>query len=116
MIFVGNLPRDATLVELEKILGRENLRVRCSSHRGERKDKSEYHCILVNTESDLVGQKLIGQIDGLKLGDNNLVARRYIDREISGDWQGENRRIKQLSLDFQDNLADINNWGRSAAK
>ena len=39
LVFIGNLPRAATLVELEKILGRENLKVRCSSHRGERKTK-----------------------------------------------------------------------------
>jgi hypothetical protein len=102
LIFIGNLPRNVTLVELEKILGRENLRVRCSTHSGKRKDKSEYHCILVNTESDDVGRKLIEQIDGLKLADNNLVARRYIDRESSRDWQGENRRIKQLDLEFSE--------------
>ncbi len=102
LIFIGNLPRDATLAELEKILGRENFRVRCSSHHGQRKDQSEYHCILVNTESDDVGRKLIGQIEGLKLGDNILVARRYIDRETARNWPGENRRIKQLSLSFQE--------------
>ena len=100
LILIENLPRTATLAELEKILGRENLRVRCSSHRGKRKDKSEYHCILVNTENDNVGRKLIAQIDGLKFTNNILAARRYIDREISGDWQGENRRIKQLDLGF----------------
>ena len=108
LIFIGNLPRNATLVELEKILGRENFRVRYSSHRGKRKDKSEYHCILVNTEIDNVGHKLIEQIDGLKLANNILVARQYIDREISGDWQGENRRIKQLDLDFpEDKISNI---------
>ena len=100
LIFIGNLPGDATLVELEEILGREHLRVRCSFHRGKRKDKTEYHCVLVDTESDDIGRKLIAQVDGLKLGNSNLVSRPYIDREKSGYWQGENRRIKQLDLDF----------------
>lgn len=100
LILIENLPRAATLVEIEKILDRDNLRVRCSSHHGKRRDKSEYHCVLVNTENDSVGRKLIAQIDGLKFASNTLAARRYIEREISRDWQGENRRIKQFDLDF----------------
>ncbi|MFT5505415.1 MAG: hypothetical protein ACI845_001859 [Gammaproteobacteria bacterium] len=98
LILIGNLPRDATLVKLETILGREDLRVRCSSHRGKRKDKSEYHCVLVSTESEEVGHHLIAQMEGLKLGNNKLDARQYIDREEIPHWQGENRRIKQLNL------------------
>jgi hypothetical protein len=100
LIFVENLPRDATLVELEEILGCANLRVRYSSHSGKRKDESEFHCVLVNAESDTVGRKLIEQIDGLELKNNILAARRYIEREKDGQWQGENRRIQQLSLNF----------------
>jgi hypothetical protein len=99
LIYIGNLPRDVTLVELGRILGSDNSKVRGSSHRGQRIDKSEYHCILVNTESDDVGYELIEKIDELTLEDNTLVARRYIDREISSGWQEQNRRLRQLHMD-----------------
>jgi len=115
LIFIENLPGDATLVDLEKILKSEISRMKCSFHRGERKDKSEYHCLLVNTQTDDVGHQLIARINGRKLGDHKLAARQYIDRENPTQWQGENRRIKQLALDFRDNLADINSWKRSAS-
>jgi len=115
LIFIENLPGDATLVELEKILGHNSFRVKYSSHRGKRKDKSEYHCILVNTKTDANGLKLVAKINGQKFGDNRLVARQYIDRDESQQWQGENRRLKQLDLDFQENLADINQWKQSAS-
>lgn len=100
LIYIGNLPRDLTLVELGRVLGDDNLKVRGTTHSGKRIDKTEYHCILVDSETDDDGRKLIEQIDGLKLGNNILVARRYIDRDLSGSWQGENRRIRQLDLDL----------------
>jgi len=115
LIFVENLPGEITLVELEKVLKSKLLKLRCSFHHGERKDKSEYHCILVNTENDEVGHKLITQINGQKLGNQRLAAREYIDREATIQWPGENRRLKQLDLDFQENLADINQWKQSAS-
>jgi hypothetical protein len=108
LMLIGNLPRDVTLVELGRVLDHDNLKVRGSSHHGKRIDKSVYHCILVDTESDGVGHQLIKQIDGLKLGDNILSVRRYIDRAKSSGWQGENRRIKQLNLDFpEENISNI---------
>ena len=103
LIFIENLPRDTTLLELEEILGCEDLRVRYSSHRGKRKDESEFHCVLVNTENNEVGQNLIAQVSGLKLRNNHLIARPYIERGKTGGWQGENRRLQQLSLDFPEN-------------
>lgn len=100
LILIGNLPRDVTLVELGRVLNYNNLKARGSSQQGRRIDNSEYHCILVDTESDNIGHQLIKQIDGLELDSHILIVRRYIDRAKSNRWQGENRRIKQLDLDF----------------
>jgi hypothetical protein len=102
LILIGNLPRDVTLVELGQVLNHNNLKVRGSSQRGKRIDSSEYHCILIDTESNDIGHQLIKKIDGLKLGHNILTVRRYIDRAKTNTWQGENRRIKQLDLDFSE--------------
>lgn len=102
-IFIGNLPADGRLIELEELLGGLSIHSRFEMRIGFDRYSRNYHFFVVYTESDADGQALIERINGVHFGENRLTAREYIrrteDTAHAADWDGTERRINPVTAE-----------------
>ncbi len=96
-VFIGNLPRDVSLVELQELLGDHEMSVDYALHRHEHNDN---HFVLAKANSNSDLESLIQQLHGRKIHNKNIEVRRFINRSGLEDWSGEDRRSYQLDLDI----------------
>lgn len=96
-IFIGNLPANGRLVELEELLGGLSARSRFERRIGSDGFERNYHFFVISTETDADGLALIARINGMLFEGNRLTARQYVQRAKStvpaADWDGIERRI-----------------------
>ena len=96
-VFIGNLPADGKLVELEDLLGGKTVHTRFERRMGRDRFDKDYHYFVVFTDSDNEGHGLIERLNGLVFDGRRISAREYIrraDRHPSvPSWSGEERRI-----------------------
>ncbi|MBC8210906.1 MAG: hypothetical protein H8E21_07535 [Gammaproteobacteria bacterium] len=95
-IFISNLPRDASLLELQHFLGNHEMSIDYSTHR--RNDHSEHHFLLIKTNSHESAGALIKELNGKLFHGIAVEARRFIERKNQQAWDGKERRNQQLNL------------------
>ena len=99
-IFVGNIPGNATLLELQRFLGDHKMSVDYSSHRHGNSTQTDAHFLLIKTNSNESADDLIQELNGKRFRDVPLEARRFIQRQPNPQWKGVDRRSYQLDLDL----------------
>lgn len=96
-VFIGNLPADGKLVELEELLGLQVLHSRFEMRAGRDCFDKSYHYFVIYTDSDDEGWALIKRLNGMKFKANRIIAREFHQRVESnlpaGDWDREERRV-----------------------
>jgi len=96
-VFIGNLPADGKLVELEDLLGGKTVHSRFERRMGRDRFDKHYHYFVVFTDSDQEGYGLIERLNGVVFEGRRIAAREFIrraDRPSSRPaWSGEDRRI-----------------------
>ncbi|MCP3688258.1 MAG: RNA-binding protein [Gammaproteobacteria bacterium] len=95
--FIGNLPGELSLVELQGLLGDHEMSVDYSMHRHEHNDN---HFVLAKASSKEDLESLVSQLHGRKIHNNTVEIRKFINRRELEDWVGEDRRSYQLDLDM----------------
>lgn len=99
-IFVGNLPGEASLLELQHFLGNHEMNVDYSSHSHDKDSHPNTHFLLIKTSSNESADKLISEINGKKFHGVTVEARRFIKRRKKYKWDGQERRGSQMNLDL----------------
>ena len=98
LVFVGNLPRDSPLIELQHFLGNHEMSVDYSAHRHE---KTGSHFLLIKTNSFESADDLISDLNGKSFNSVKIEARKFIKRsKQQQEWAKEDRRNSQLELGF----------------
>ena len=96
-LFIGNLPADGTLVELQDLVGKHVIHTRFERKMGCDRFDRNYHFFILSTESDEEGLALIERLNGSTFHGNELVVRRFIQRSgttaPAPEWDGTERRI-----------------------
>ena len=100
LVFIGNLPGDAPLVDIQQLLDGRDLSVDFSSHRCEEWKRPDYHFVLVKMRDSESLNSLINEIDGQLFHGHVLEARPFIKRKAGSTWDGVERRSHQLALNF----------------
>ena len=99
-IFVGNLPGEARLVELQEFLGNHEMSVDFSTHRHQSIHSKDPHFLLIKTRDNESAKDLIKELNGKKFHNVQIEARRFIRRMHQKQWDGEERRQYQLDLEL----------------
>ncbi len=100
LVFIGNLPGDAPLIEIQQLLHGHHLSVDFTSHRCDEWQSRDYHFVLVKMQDSESLNRLIGEIDGRLFRGHVLEARPFIRRKQQASWDGIERRVHQLALNF----------------
>jgi hypothetical protein len=98
LVYVGNLPGDTTLIELQNFLGNHEMSVDFTAHQHENNDS---HFLLIKTNSFESADDLISELNAKRFNGIKIEARKFIKRsEQAQEWTEEERRISQLEFDF----------------
>ena len=100
LVFIGNLPGDAPLVEIQKLLQGRNVTVDFTSHRCQDWKTRDYHFVLVETYDSESLDSLVEEMNGRLFRGHVLEARPFVKRKGESDWDGIERRVNQLALNF----------------
>jgi len=92
-VFIGNLPADATLLELQELVGDFALRADFRCKQGHDRDGRPYHFFIARTENRSHGMELVARLNGLDFQGLRLAARECMPRQPGKAWPGEERRI-----------------------
>lgn len=96
-IFIGNLPADGKLVELNALLDGLRLHTRFEVFSGKDGFANNYHYFVVQTDNDAQGQALIERLNATQFHNNTLTVREFIRRgkttTARQTWSGKDRRI-----------------------
>lgn len=92
-VFIGNLPGDATLCELDQFLGGLKLSAHTQVCRGVNAHAEDYHYFLVRAKDAQHADALIRRLDGSLFLGRAIEARRFVERKCNEPWPGEERRI-----------------------
>ncbi len=97
-IYIGNLPGEATLIELQEFLGDHAMSVDFSAHR--HPQQSDHHFVLIKAMGDAEADQLVSDLNGKPFKGVRVQARRWVERAEKRAWQGPERRFQQLDLDL----------------
>jgi len=100
LVFIGNLPGSAPLIELQHFLGNHEMSVDYSAHRHDNNDVSDSHFLLIKTNSFESADDLIRDLNGKSFNTVKIEARKFIHRKKQQQWNQVERRTNQLELDF----------------
>ena len=100
-IFVGNLPKKTSVLELRKLIGEVgSARFRVVSGKQKNGRKNCYGHAIIN--SNQTGQAIISRLDGVEFNGSNITARHFLHRSEHNErrsrmvypvgWNGVNRR------------------------
>ncbi len=92
-VFIGNLPAESTFVELQALLGDQEIHTRFEQRMGRDRFDRDYHFLVVHTKSNQAGMVLIEQLNGILFKAQRITARGYIERSNDNRWSGTDRRI-----------------------
>lgn len=92
-VFIGNLPGEATLLELEAFLGGLKLHTDVQHRSGRDISERDYHFFVVNDVNRLDGLALINQFNGRAFHGRIVEAREYYPRRSNTGWDGAERRV-----------------------
>ncbi len=92
-VFIGNLPPQATLLELMRLLeGFELKPPDFQCHEGRDRNDRNYHYFVARAPSG-DGRALIARLNGQVFQGNTIEAREYLRRAPCEEWTGEERRL-----------------------
>ncbi len=100
LVFIGNLPGNSPLIELQHFLGNHEMSVDYSTHRHEDNDMDDSHFLLIKTNSFESAEDLIQDLNGKSFNSVKIEARNFICRKKQQEWSHVERRTSQLELDF----------------
>jgi hypothetical protein len=92
-IFIGNLPGEATLAELQAFLGDLKLHSDVHHCNGRNHADDDYHFFVIQAVEPDRAFALIEQFNGRVFHGRTVEAREYIRRKRQGAWKGMERRI-----------------------
>ena len=95
-LFIGNLPGNATLAELNELLGGIKLHADVQVCKGRDQKALDYHYFIARTINDKAGQQLISRFNGELFHGRTIVVRQFIERKCDEPWEGPERRINQV--------------------
>ncbi len=84
-VFIGNLPGQATLVELKQFLGQIDLRAGFNCCRGRDNSQQSYYFFIAVTQDSEEGWRLIQQLDGRCFLDKRIIARPFHERKSTNE-------------------------------
>lgn len=99
-VFIGNIPGEATLLEIQKFLGNHEMSLNYSALRPHQHPELNSHCLLIKTNSHESADGLIAELNGKVFKEREIVARRYVERKSRQPYHGVDRRQKQLDLNL----------------
>ncbi len=100
LVFIGNLPGETPLLDIQRLLDGRNLSVDFTSHRCDDWKTRDYHFVLVKMRDAESLNSLISEIDGKLFHGHILEARPFVKRKTQSTWNGIERRSHQLALNF----------------
>lgn len=92
-VFIGNLPGEATLVELHAFLDGVRLTAELDHLKGIDEDRRDYHYFIARVSSDKDAKEVINKFDGREFRGRKIRAREYVERSESGTWTKHERRL-----------------------
>ena len=96
-VFIGNLPANGRLIDLEEILGGQSLHSRFELRTGKDCFDRDYHYFVVFDQSAGEAKALIEALNERDFKGNQLTAREFVRREECNspaeDWNREERRV-----------------------
>ena len=92
-IFIGNLPGEATIAELQAFLGDLKLHSDVQHCNGRDRFENGYHYFVVKDLPEARGRTVINRFDGATFHGRKVVAREYVCRQQAATWDGPDRRI-----------------------
>ncbi|NEV61085.1 RNA-binding protein [Thiorhodococcus minor] len=95
-IFIGNLPGQATIVELTGFLEGVALKPDYHCYEGRDKDNRNYHYFVARAASRADGLALIARLNGQLFGGRPIEAREYHRRAPCSEWPGAERRVNAM--------------------
>lgn len=102
-VFIGNLPANGSLIELEELMGGVPLHSRFERRTGSDCFDKHFHFFVVYTDSAEEGWALIERLNGKIFGGTRITAREFIKRADSSmpaaDWDREERRINPATVE-----------------
>jgi hypothetical protein len=79
-IYIGNLPKQVTLLDLKIFLGNVELQANCKQQAGIDSKAEHYFFIIAKTESAQQGEELIKNFNGKTFSGKSIIVRELIDR------------------------------------
>ena len=96
-VYIGKLPVNGSLIELEDLMGEIPLHSRYERRIGQDESDKDFHYFVIHTESAEEGWDLIERLNGSSYQGLRITAREYIERSASrvpaADWDREERRV-----------------------
>jgi hypothetical protein len=92
-LFVGNLPGEATLMDLQTFVGDFELRADFQRCQGRDARDRTYHFFIVHATSRKEGLALLKRLNGQEFSGRRVIAREYFRRRPASYWDQEERRI-----------------------
>ena len=96
-VFIGNLPGEATLAELQAFLGDLKLHADVRHCSGRDPVERDYHFFVIEAVDRARGLALIARFNGAQFHGRAVDAREYVCRGRQSDWPGPERRINSES-------------------
>jgi hypothetical protein len=96
-VFVGNLPGEATLMDLHTLVGNFLLKADLQCCEGRDRVNRGYHYFIVRVDNRSDGLALVARLNGMEFAGRRLVAREYVRRRSLDLWEAEERRVNSLS-------------------
>lgn len=92
-IFIGNLPAQATIFELMRLLEGSALKSDYRCFLGRDGDEGASHYFVAQAPSRSDGLALIAKLNGQLLGGRPIVAREHGQPANCADWHGMEQRV-----------------------
>ncbi len=100
-VFIGNLPAEARLLEIQDLLGGQSVHTRFERRMGRDCFDKDYHYFIVFTSSDNEGRALIDSLNGKIFDGCRITAREFIKRADCNaparDWDRRERRFNRAT-------------------
>ena len=92
-VFIGNLPGQATLLDLRNFLQGIEVRMDFQYHQGRDRQDRNYHFVVARTANPDEGRALIDKLNGRLFEGRPIEAREYRPRASRAPWKGAERRL-----------------------
>lgn len=92
-LFIGNIPGEATIMDLYEFVGGLELQARFIPYTGIDHSDKNYHFVVAQLSREQDIDSLIDRYNGIEFKGRPLQVRRYYERQKSNGWDGPERRV-----------------------